>query len=119
MYMLYPLRFMYRWPEQKEHCEIVERSVTLRRLSPRLNGLRLVRLTDIHVGNFMKQAQLEWYVRAVNELHLDIVALTGDFIGASPHFIPACAAVFEKLDARHGGVACLGNHDYGGCTACR
>jgi hypothetical protein len=96
----------------KEHYEIVERSVTLPRLSPRLNGLRLVQLTDIHVGNFMKQAKLEWYVRAVNDLHPDIVALTGDFIGSSPHFIPACATALEKLDARHGVFACLGNHDY-------
>jgi uncharacterized protein len=96
----------------KEHYEIVERSVTLRRLSPRLKGLRIVQLTDIHVGNFMKQAKLEWYVRAVNDLHPDIVALTGDFIGSSAHFIPACAAALEKLDARHGVFACLGNHDY-------
>jgi predicted MPP superfamily phosphohydrolase len=96
----------------KEHYEIVERSVTLPRLSPRLKGLRIVQLTDIHVGNFMKQAKLEWYVRAVNDLHPDIVALTGDFIGSSPHFIPACAAALEKLVARHGVFGCLGNHDY-------
>jgi predicted MPP superfamily phosphohydrolase len=60
----------------------------------------------------MKQAKLEWYVREVNDLHPDIVALTGDFIGSSPHFIPACAAALEKLVARHGVFGCLGNHDY-------
>jgi uncharacterized protein len=64
------------------------------------------------VGNFMKQAKLEWYVRAANDLHPDIVALTGDFIGSSPHFIPACATALEKLNARYGVFACLGNHDY-------
>jgi predicted MPP superfamily phosphohydrolase len=104
--------FAYGAAIGKEHYEIVERSVTLPRLSPRLNGLRLVQLTDIHVSNFMKQAKLEWYLRAVNDLHPDIVALTGDFIDSSPHFIPACAAALEKLDARHGVFACLGNHDY-------
>jgi uncharacterized protein len=96
----------------KEHYAVVERSVTLQRLSPKLSGLRLVQLTDIHVGNFMKQAKVEWYVQAVNDLQPDLVALTGDFIGSSPHFIPACAAALEKLDARHGVFACLGNHDY-------
>jgi predicted MPP superfamily phosphohydrolase len=96
----------------KERYELVERTITLPRLSPRLHGLRVIQLTDIHVGNFMKQDKLEWYVRAVNDLHADIVALTGDFIGSSPHFIPACTAALEKIEAREGVFACLGNHDY-------
>jgi predicted MPP superfamily phosphohydrolase len=55
---------------------------------------------------------LEWYVRAVNDLHPDLIALTGDFIASSAHFIPACAAALEKLQAQIGVFACLGNHDY-------
>jgi hypothetical protein len=49
----------------REHHEIVERSVMLHRLSPGLNGLRIVQRTVLHVGNFMKRAKLEWYVRPV------------------------------------------------------
>jgi uncharacterized protein len=104
--------FTYGAAIGKERYEIVERTIKLPRLSPKLAGLRLVQLTDIHVGNFMKQAKLEWYVRAVNDLNPDIIALTGDFIGSSAHFIPACAAALEKLEARDGVFACLGNHDY-------
>jgi predicted MPP superfamily phosphohydrolase len=104
--------FAYGAAIGKERYEIVQRTITLPNLSPRLRGLRIVQLTDIHVGNFMKQDKLAWYVRAVNDLTPDIVALTGDFIGSSPHFIPACAAALEKLDAREGVFACLGNHDY-------
>jgi predicted MPP superfamily phosphohydrolase len=104
--------FTYGAAIGKERYEIVQHTVSLPRLSPSLEGLRIVQLTDIHVGNFMKQAKLEWYVRAANELNPDIIALTGDFIGSSPHFIRACAAALEKLDARHGVFACLGNHDH-------
>jgi predicted MPP superfamily phosphohydrolase len=104
--------FAYGAAVGKEHYEIVEHTMTLPRLSPRLHGLRIVQLTDIHVGNFMKQDKLERYVRVVNDLQPDIVALTGDFIGSSPHFIPACAAALEKIKAREGVFACLGNHDY-------
>jgi predicted MPP superfamily phosphohydrolase len=103
--------FAYGAAIGKERYEIGEHQVTLSKLSPKLDGLRIVQLTDIHVGNFMKQAKLEWYVRAVNDLKPDIVALTGDFIGSSPQFISACAAALEKLDARDGVFACLGNHD--------
>ncbi len=104
--------FVYGAAIGKEHYEIIEHTITLPRLSPRLHGLRLVQLTDIHMGNFMKPDKLEWYVRAVNDLQPDIVALTGDFIGSSPHFIPACAATLGKIEAREGVFACLGNHDY-------
>lgn len=104
--------FTYGAAIGKERYEIVERTIRLPRLSPMLAGLRIVQLTDIHVGNFMKQAKLEWYVRAANDLNPDLVALTGDFIGSSAHFIPACAAALEKLEARDGVFACLGNHDY-------
>jgi predicted MPP superfamily phosphohydrolase len=104
--------FAYGAAIGKERYEIVERTIRLPRLSSRLAGLRVVQLTDIHVGNFMKQAKLEWYVRAVNDLEPDLIALTGDFISSSAHFIPACAAALEKLEAREGVFACLGNHDY-------
>jgi predicted MPP superfamily phosphohydrolase len=104
--------FAYGAAIGKERYEIIERTIRLPRLSSRLSGLRIVQLTDIHVGNFMKQAKLEWYVRAVNDLEPDIIALTGDFIASSAQFIPACAAALEKLEARDGVFACLGNHDY-------
>lgn len=104
--------FTYGAAIGKERYEIVERTIKLSRLSPTLAGIRIVQLTDIHVGNFMKQAKLEWYVRAVNDLNPHLIALTGDFIGSSAHFIPACAAALEKLEARDGVFACLGNHDH-------
>jgi hypothetical protein len=44
----------------------------------------------------VKQGKSGWYVRAVNNLPPDIVALTGDFIGSSPHFMPAPAAALEE-----------------------
>ncbi len=104
--------FTYGAAIGKERYEIVERTIGLPKFSSSFTGLRVVQLTDIHVGNFMKQAKLEWYVRAVNDLAPDVIALTGDFIASSAHFIPACAAALEKLAAREGVFACLGNHDY-------
>ncbi|MGH8059390.1 MAG: metallophosphoesterase [Candidatus Entotheonellia bacterium] len=96
----------------KEWHEIVEHTLVLPNLSPALQGLRLVQLTDIHVGNFLKQERLEEYVRVVNELGPDLVALTGDFIGSSPQFIRPCAKALGKLRAKQGVFACLGNHDH-------
>jgi predicted MPP superfamily phosphohydrolase len=104
--------FTYGAAIGKEHYELVERTIKLPRLSPALAGLRIVQLTDIHVGNFMKQAKLERIVQVANDLNPHLIALTGDFIGSSAHFIPACATALEKLEARDGVFACLGNHDH-------
>lgn len=104
--------FAYGAAVGKEHYEIVERSLVLSGLSPTLKGLRIVQLTDIHVGNFLKQDKLERYVRVVNELKPDLVALTGDFIGSSSQFIRPCATALARLNAKHGVFACLGNHDH-------
>ena len=104
--------FAYGAAVGKERYEIVEHPIKLPRLYPPLRGLTIVQLSDIHVGNFMKQDKLERYVRVVNGLKPDLVTLTGDFIGSSPEFIPACALALEKLEAKEGVFACLGNHDY-------
>jgi predicted MPP superfamily phosphohydrolase len=104
--------FAYGAAVGKERYEIVERPIHLPWLFPSLRGLTIVQLSDIHVGNFLKQDKLERYVRVVNALKPDLVALTGDFIGSSPEFIPACATALEKLEAKEGVFACLGNHDH-------
>ena len=56
----------------------------------------------------VEQAKQEWYIRAVNDLRPDLIALTGDFIASSVHFIPACATALEKPQVREDVFACLG-----------
>ena len=81
-----------------KELSIVERTIRLPRLSPILAGLRIVQLTDIHVGNFMKQAKLEWYVRAANDLN-PISSLSPATSLVRRRISLACAAALEKLEA--------------------
>jgi predicted MPP superfamily phosphohydrolase len=81
-------------------------------LSSALSQLTIVQLTDIHVGPFMPKEELLAYVEAVNRLRPDLVALTGDFVAASPTEVAPCVEALAGLKARLGVFACLGNHDF-------
>jgi predicted MPP superfamily phosphohydrolase len=84
----------------------------LRGLPPALSGLRLVQLTDLHLGPYNSAAYLGRCIRRANALAPDLVALTGDYIHGSPVYIAPLARILGGLRARHGVVAVLGNHDH-------
>ena len=80
-------------------------------LSSSLDQLSVVQLTDIHVGPFMPEEELAAYVEEVNGLKPDLIALTGDFVSASPEEVAPCVRALAQLKARYGIFACMGNHD--------
>lgn len=75
--------------------------------------LRLVQITDPHLGPFMPTARLKAIVQRAVERDPDLVLLTGDFVTMESH--AAEAAMIEALSplrALPGRVfACRGNHD--------
>lgn len=91
---------------------IERQEVFLRRLPARLDGLRIVHLSDLHYGPLVNPKHLERAVNAANELRPDFIALTGDYISQDRIYAAPCAEVVGKLRARHGVYAVLGNHDH-------
>lgn len=92
--------------------EITHTQIRLRRLHPAHDGLRIVHLTDIHHSLFTPLGDVERAVHLANQLHADIVALTGDYVTFSPSYIWPVARALGKLRARLGVFAVLGNHDF-------
>ena len=91
---------------------IERQEIYLRRLPPKLNGLRVVHLSDLHYGPLVNPHHLERAVKVANDLRPDLVALTGDYISQDRVYAAPCAEVVGKLRARHGVYAVLGNHDH-------
>lgn len=95
-----------------------ETALNLPRWSPALDGLRVVHLTDLHIGSpHTGLAKLEEVVRLTNEQQADVVVITGDFliddvIGGA--YVPPAPIVerVASLRARHGVFVVLGNHDW-------
>jgi uncharacterized protein len=91
---------------------IERQEIFLNRLPPKLDGLRIVHLSDFHYGPLVNPKHLERAVKAANELRPDVIALTGDYISQDRIYAEPCAEVVGKLRARHGVYAVLGNHDH-------
>jgi predicted MPP superfamily phosphohydrolase len=75
--------------------------------------LRLVQITDPHLGPFMSASRLERICRRAVERKPDLVLLTGDFLTMESQAHPELLSrALSPLRALPGKVfACLGNHD--------
>jgi predicted MPP superfamily phosphohydrolase len=91
---------------------IERQEIFLRRLPAKLDGLRVVHLSDLHYGPLVNPKHLERAVSAANDLRPDLIALTGDYISQDRMYAAPCAEVVGRLRARYGVYAVLGNHDH-------
>ena len=85
--------------------------VPVRGLPEPLVGLRIVHISDLHVGQHLDVGELAEHVRRVNALQPDLVCVTGDLVDRAE----TCALAFPTLAglrARHGVLVTLGNHDF-------
>jgi uncharacterized protein len=81
------------------------------RMPPGLSGLRIVQLSDLHVGPQTARAQLARIAKATRDAAPHIIAYTGDQVDDHPADIDHFSAAFSKLDAPLGVFAIAGNHD--------
>lgn len=84
--------------------------VELPGLAHHLAGLRVVQISDLHIGNGLEGKRLARMVEHVNATQPDLVAITGDLFDRDPSHLPE-ALHLGRLRARHGVFAILGNHD--------
>ena len=76
-----------------------------------LAGLRIVQISDLHVGPHTSTRFLSRVSRAVREANADIIAITGDQVDDYPGDVGPFAAAFAELRAPLGVYAIAGNHD--------
>lgn len=85
----------------------------------RMDPLRVVHLTDLHVGRVTPMAVQRAAVALTNAQKPDLVFITGDFVCHSQDYLDALGEVMSAFAAPV--VAVLGNHDYwaGGAEVAR
>lgn len=76
-----------------------------------LDGLRIVQLSDIHIGDFMPQEEVGRAVAMANQLEPDLAVVTGDFISGHNDPLEDCIRELGKLRAPLGTWGCNGNHE--------
>ncbi len=90
----------------------------MRDLDPRLQGVRVAHISDLHIGRHMRAAALRRFVDRVNATQPDLIVITGDIFDFDSSYIEEGCRELAKLSAPHGTFAILGNHDvYTGADA--
>jgi len=77
--------------------------------------LRVLLISDVHAGIFLKPETLSTIVRSLMELHPDLVAVAGDLVtGHVSEIDPFLDSLAPLARAPLGAWCCMGNHDYFG-----
>ena len=94
--------------------------VLLPDLPAALDGMRIVQISDLHVGPHTPRRYLAAVARAVEAARPDLIAVTGDQVDDYGPDVECFARAFSGLSAPLGVFAIPGNHDvYAGWSAVR
>lgn len=88
----------------------------LRRVNVQIKGctldtLKVVQLSDVHVGNTIKKPFVEKLVQRVNALSADLIVITGDLVDAELDRIKEDLSPLKDLHSTYGTYFILGNHE--------
>jgi predicted MPP superfamily phosphohydrolase len=90
---------------------VVTVEVPITDLPASLDGLRIVQLSDLHIGDFMPRAAIRRAVALANTVQADLAVLTGDLITHDGDPLEECIAELSQLRAPLGIWGCHGNHE--------
>lgn len=82
------------------------------KLGAGMDGLRIVLLTDIHVGPTIGREFVEHLVEQTLELKPDLIAITGDLVDGTVENLGDAVRVLGGLQAPLGVYFVTGNHEY-------
>jgi predicted MPP superfamily phosphohydrolase len=89
-----------------------EVDIPIEGLDPRLEGTRIVQITDLHIGPTIRAAYVRRVVRMANALRPDLFALTGDFVDGPVSRLASHVAPLAGLEPAGRAFFVLGNHEY-------
>jgi uncharacterized protein len=96
------------------HYQVDETEISFRDLPESFNGLRVVQLSDIHLGSiFGKHNRVKKAIDIINSLNPDLVLFTGDLVNNYSEEAHGWEDLFKSIKSRYGKFSVLGNHDYG------
>ncbi len=97
----------------KTTLQIDKIDLSLDSLPEELDQLRVVQISDIHLGSFQNDKFVEETANAVNDLKPDLLVFTGDMINNYYQEMLGFENALQKMNAKYGKFAIWGNHDYG------
>ena len=86
--------------------------IRLKDLPPAMSGFRIVQLSDLHLDSYKSPRRISGIVDRVNNLHPDLIVITGDFIDGDITSDQLFCDALKKLKAPQGVMSITGNHEF-------
>ena len=93
--------------------KVYDEQVKINKLPPSFEGLRIVQISDLHLGSWISKKPLREAVTEINNLYPDMVVFTGDMVNFTSDEAYRFEEILKSVKAPLGVYAILGNHDYG------
>jgi len=91
---------------------IVKKSIIIKTLPESLSGLKVVQISDLHIGPTIKADYARTIVNQVNELNPDLIFFTGDMVDGSVDHLTNDVEPLRNFKAKYGKYFVTGNHEY-------
>jgi hypothetical protein len=94
--------------------ERVELTITVDKNMETKKPLKIVAISDLHLGFSIGKKEFEQWVELINKENPDIVLIVGDIIDnyLKPVLEQDLASSFRKIKSKYGVYAAIGNHEY-------
>ncbi|MGD2081288.1 MAG: metallophosphoesterase [Nitrospirota bacterium] len=87
-------------------------TIETQKLPPGVERLRIVQISDIHVGLIVREERLGRILGEVRRLEPDILVATGDIVDGQINRLSGLAGMFREIKPRYGKYAITGNHEF-------
>lgn len=91
--------------------KVQEVALSFKNLPPAFNGVKIVQLSDVHLGSFYSEKELGKAIELLKAINPDMILFTGDMVNVSALETAPYQEVFSSLKPPLGMFAVLGNHD--------
>ncbi|MGM0600829.1 MAG: metallophosphoesterase [Candidatus Rifleibacteriota bacterium] len=96
---------------------VTPHELVMENLPPELDGMKIVAISDMHLGVAIGREWLEARIKQVSKLQPDLIVIVGDLIEGDVHLIPGLKETMSQLKASSGVWAVTGNHEFHGDVA--
>jgi predicted MPP superfamily phosphohydrolase len=96
------------------HPKVSEQDIVINKSAGNYKELKIVGLSDLHLGVNIDKNKLKRFVQLVNTQNPDLILIAGDIVDNNvlPLMQEKMWEEFEQMRAPLGVYACLGNHEY-------
>ena len=82
------------------------------KIPPEIGRLRIVQISDVHIGMIVRRERLEKIVATIKEAGPDILVSTGDLLDGQIDNMMRFADLFKGIRPKYGKFAVMGNHEF-------